>query len=132
MEDYKPFVTKGFVSLIGDEISLQPIKILHDTGASKTLMLENSWPLSGKTSAVTRATRKKLEDNETLLQDDNTETSDVEVKDILFADVNNHFLAMTICLLFYIHGPKILSRYKYEDQKSHLEWWVMILVLNKK
>ena len=42
MEDYKPFVTKGFVSLIGDEISLQPIKILHDTGASKTLMLENS------------------------------------------------------------------------------------------
>jgi hypothetical protein len=45
--------------------------------------------------------RKKLEDNETLLQDDNTETSDVEVKDILFADVNDHFLLsdedMIIC-----------------------------------
>jgi hypothetical protein len=34
----------------------------------------------------------RLEDNEALLQDNNTETSDVEVKDILFADVNDHFL----------------------------------------
>jgi hypothetical protein len=37
MEDYKPFITKGFVSPIGDETSLQPIKILHDTEASQTV-----------------------------------------------------------------------------------------------
>ena len=41
MEDYKPFITKGFVSLIGDKTSLQPLKILHDTRASQTVMLEN-------------------------------------------------------------------------------------------
>ena len=51
MEDYKPFKIKGFVSLIGDETSLQPIKILRDTGASQTLMLDNILLLSGKTSA---------------------------------------------------------------------------------
>ena len=49
MEDYKHFKTKWFVSLIGDETSLQPIKILCDTGASQTLMLETILPLSGKT-----------------------------------------------------------------------------------
>ena len=40
-EDYKPFITKEFVSLIVDETSLQLIKILHDMGASQTVMLEN-------------------------------------------------------------------------------------------
>jgi len=39
MEDYKPFKTKGFVWLIGDETSLQSVKILRDTGASQSLML---------------------------------------------------------------------------------------------
>jgi len=51
MEDYKPFITKGFVSLICGKTSLQPIKILRDTGASQTLMLDNILLLSGKTSA---------------------------------------------------------------------------------
>jgi hypothetical protein len=32
MENYKPFITKWFVSLIGDETSLQLINILRDTG----------------------------------------------------------------------------------------------------
>jgi len=36
MEDHKPFITKGFVSLISDENSLRPIKILHHMGASQT------------------------------------------------------------------------------------------------
>ena len=52
MEDYKHFKTKRFVSLIGDETSLQPIKILRDMGASQTLMLENILPLSEKTLAA--------------------------------------------------------------------------------
>ena len=33
MENNKPFITKWFVSLKGDKTSLQPIKILRDTGA---------------------------------------------------------------------------------------------------
>jgi hypothetical protein len=33
MENYKPFIKKWFVSLIGDKTSLQPIEILRDTGA---------------------------------------------------------------------------------------------------
>ena len=36
MDNYKLFLTKWFVSLIGDETSLQPIKILRDTGDSQT------------------------------------------------------------------------------------------------
>jgi hypothetical protein len=36
MENYKPFITKWFVSLIGDTTSLQLIKILRDTGAFQT------------------------------------------------------------------------------------------------
>ena len=51
LENYKPFITNVFVSLIGDETSLQPIKILRDTGASQTLMLDNILLLSVKTSA---------------------------------------------------------------------------------
>jgi hypothetical protein len=33
MENYKPFIAKWFVSLIGDKTSLQLINILGDTGA---------------------------------------------------------------------------------------------------
>ena len=36
MENDKPFITKWFVSLIGDTTSLQPIKILRDTRAFHT------------------------------------------------------------------------------------------------
>ena len=40
METYKPFITKGFVSLIGAETYLQPIKILRDTGVSQTVKVK--------------------------------------------------------------------------------------------
>ena len=50
MEDYKLLITNGFISMRGDETSLQPIKLLCDTEAFKTLMFENILPLSGKTS----------------------------------------------------------------------------------
>ena len=55
--------------------------------------------------------RMRLEDNEALLQDDNTETSDVEVKDILFADVNDHFL----------RSDDDICYSTYTDQKSCLD-----------
>ena len=51
MEEFKPFVTEGFVSLLGDESNLQPIKILRDTAASQSLLLEGILPLSQQSSA---------------------------------------------------------------------------------
>ena len=35
MENYKPFISEGVVSLVGDENSSQKVKILRDTGAMK-------------------------------------------------------------------------------------------------
>ncbi|VDI28681.1 Hypothetical predicted protein [Mytilus galloprovincialis] len=49
MEEYKPFMSDGFVSIV-DDTTLQPIKILRDTGASQSLLLEGVLPLSEKTS----------------------------------------------------------------------------------
>ncbi|VDI00377.1 Hypothetical predicted protein [Mytilus galloprovincialis] len=45
----KPFMSDGFVSIV-DDTTLQPIKILRDTGASQSLLLEGVLPLSEKTS----------------------------------------------------------------------------------
>ena len=42
--------------------------------------------------SVTRVMRTKLEEEETLLQDGNTETSDVEIKDAFCVDVNDDSL----------------------------------------
>ena len=48
-EEFKPFVSDGFVSL--DENSNQvPIKILRDTGATQSLLLEGVLPLGESTS----------------------------------------------------------------------------------
>ena len=41
MEDYEPFITKEFVSLLSDETSQKPTKILLDMGATRTYLLEN-------------------------------------------------------------------------------------------
>ncbi|VDI41137.1 Hypothetical predicted protein [Mytilus galloprovincialis] len=49
MEEYKPFMSDGFISIV-DDTTLQPIKILRDTGASQSLLLEGVLPLSEKTS----------------------------------------------------------------------------------
>ena len=40
MENYKPFISEGGVSLVGDESSSQKVKILRDTGATQSLMLD--------------------------------------------------------------------------------------------
>ena len=41
MENYKPFISEGVVSLVGDENSSQKVKILRDTGATQSLMLDS-------------------------------------------------------------------------------------------
>merc|ERR1712121_212181 len=48
MEEYKPFMSQGFVS-INDSSTDIPIQILRDTGASQTILLEGVLPLSEKT-----------------------------------------------------------------------------------
>ena len=44
MENYKPFISEGVVSLVGDENSSQ--KVLRDTGATQSLMLDSVLPLT--------------------------------------------------------------------------------------
>ena len=41
MENYKPFISEGVVSLVGDENSSQKVKILRDTDATQSLMLDS-------------------------------------------------------------------------------------------
>ena len=48
-EEFKPFVSEGFVSLKSNS-SQVPIKILRDTGATQSLLLEGVLPLSVRTS----------------------------------------------------------------------------------
>ena len=46
MKKYKPFILEGVVSLLGDENSSQKVKILGDTGATQSLMLDSVLPLT--------------------------------------------------------------------------------------
>ena len=46
MENYKPFISEGAVSLVLDENSSQKVKILRDTGATQSLMLDSVLPLT--------------------------------------------------------------------------------------
>ena len=46
MENYKPFISEGVVSLVGDENSSQKVKILRDTGATQSLILDSVLPLT--------------------------------------------------------------------------------------
>ena len=46
MENYKPFISEGVVSIVGDENSSQKVKILRDTGATQSLMLDSVLPLT--------------------------------------------------------------------------------------
>ena len=48
-EEYKPFVSEGFVYL-ESSYSQVPIKILRDTGATQSLLLEGVFPLGVSTS----------------------------------------------------------------------------------
>ena len=46
MENYKPFIPEGVVSLVGDESSSQNVKILRDTGATQSLILDSVLSLT--------------------------------------------------------------------------------------
>ena len=46
MENYKPFISEGVVALVGDENSSQKVKILRDTGAIQSFMLDSVLPLT--------------------------------------------------------------------------------------
>ena len=46
MENYKPFISEGLMSLLGGESSSQKVKILRDTGATQSIMLDSVLPLT--------------------------------------------------------------------------------------
>ena len=46
MKNYKPFISEGVVSLVGDKSSSQKVKILRRTGATQSLMLDSVLPLT--------------------------------------------------------------------------------------
>ena len=46
MENYKPFISEGVMSLVGEESSSQKLKILRDTGAAQSIMLHIVLPLT--------------------------------------------------------------------------------------
>ena len=51
-DEYNPFVFKGYISLTenGDKV---PVKILRDTGATQSLLVEGVLPLSDSTDTGT-------------------------------------------------------------------------------
>ena len=49
-EELKPFISKGFVSLVNDKDTRRPITILRDTAASRSVILENILPFSAGSS----------------------------------------------------------------------------------
>ena len=46
MENYRPFISEGLVSLVGDESSSQKVKILRDTVATQSIMLDSVLTLT--------------------------------------------------------------------------------------
>ena len=50
MDQYKPFISEGYISLHGENSPKHPIKILRDTGASQSLLLEGVLPLTAESS----------------------------------------------------------------------------------
>ena len=50
LKQYEPYITEGLVSLHKADANAKPVRILRDTGASQTLMLEGILPLSESTS----------------------------------------------------------------------------------
>ena len=50
VNDFKPLISQGLISLVGDENKAKPVSILQDTGARQSLMLRCS-PLSEQSFA---------------------------------------------------------------------------------
>ena len=45
-ESFSPFITDGFISLVGDSDQRKPVKILRDTGATESFVSETALPFS--------------------------------------------------------------------------------------
>ena len=46
-DEYRPLISDGLVSLVGEESSVKPVRVLRDTGASQLPLLEGVLPLLG-------------------------------------------------------------------------------------
>ena len=53
MSNYAPFVTEGFVSMMGDD-RIVPVKILRDTGSSESFICQSSLPYSSLSDTGSR------------------------------------------------------------------------------
>ena len=58
---FKPFISKGFVSLTGDPKDQQPVNILRDTGGSQSIIREGILPLSSKSACNSSAVVQGVE-----------------------------------------------------------------------
>ena len=58
---FSPFVTDGFVTLLGNHTERIPIRILRDTGASQSFILENVLPFGVDSYTGSRAIVQGLE-----------------------------------------------------------------------
>ena len=76
---------EGVSLLLGNDLACDKVNmdpIVSDEPSYEENEIENTEVFPA--CAITRVMRKKLEEEETLLQDANTQTSDVELKDTLF------------------------------------------------
>lgn len=49
-KNFGPFITDGFISLVGDSENKKQVKILRDTGASESFVSETALPFSSLSS----------------------------------------------------------------------------------
>ena len=83
------------IDVAGGKVTMDPIIPEEANYAENELENRVVFPAC----AVTLATKKPLVEEDTLLQGGIIEASDVELKDIFFTDVNDHFLhSVAICL----------------------------------
>ena len=77
MENYKPFISKGVVSLVGDESSSQKVKSLRDIGATQSFMLDSVLPLTENSFAGANILISEVDMGvlEVLLHEVNTKSS---------------------------------------------------------
>ena len=96
------------INVAGGKVIMDPI--VSEEASYEENELENRVVFP--TCVVTLATKMPLAEEETLLQGGIIETSDVELKDTFFTDVNEHFL----------HSDGNMSRYSIdEEQHSFLD-----------
>ena len=51
LEGYEPFLSDGYISLLGQNVHSNPFRILRDTGASQSLLLADTMSFSEESSS---------------------------------------------------------------------------------